>query len=166
MQRNKYLSEVSRYVKKLLEKLSEQATVEFEYDEKTANRIKILIRDSTTKVSFIQSIQFQKYDCTKIPGWNSLMEKLDLNDEIEFSYNKGQINFEVPGYLKNKIKQTILETNFMQPYIETIGYNEVFQDVDEESFIKEPDFYMFQVLPKSLDKIKFEKYNVGYYINH
>ena len=58
MQRNKYLSEVSRYVKKLLEKLSEQATVEFEYDEKTANRIKILIRDSTTKVSFIHSIQF------------------------------------------------------------------------------------------------------------
>ena len=82
------------------------------------------------------------------------MEKLDLNDEIEFSYNKGQINFEVPGHVKNKIKQTILETNFMQPYIETIGYNEVFQDVDEESFIKEPDFYMFQVLPKILDKIK------------
>ena len=47
----KYLEDITKYVRVLLEDLSEQATLEFQYDDKTASQLRNLIRDSKTKVS-------------------------------------------------------------------------------------------------------------------
>lgn len=47
----KYLEDITKYVKVLLEDLSEQATLEFQYDDKTTSQLRNLIRDSKTKVS-------------------------------------------------------------------------------------------------------------------
>ena len=48
---SKYLEDITKYVKVLLEELSAQATLEFQYDDKTASQLRNLIRDSKTKVS-------------------------------------------------------------------------------------------------------------------
>ena len=48
---SKYLEDITKYVKVLLEELSAQATLEFQYDDKTTSQLRNLIRDSKTKVS-------------------------------------------------------------------------------------------------------------------
>ena len=47
----KHVDELTTYIKTLLEELSQPASLEFEYDDKTASYLRTIIRDSKTKVS-------------------------------------------------------------------------------------------------------------------
>ena len=94
------------------------------------------------------------------------MKKLDFDDGIKYSYNKDKLCIEVPGYAKKKIETVIHETKFTQPYIESFGYDNLFEGVEEQSFINNADLYMFQILPSCLKKIDFGEYSVSDYILH
>ena len=47
----KHSNELTNYIKTLLEELSQPVSLKFEYDEKTASYLRIIIRDSKNKVS-------------------------------------------------------------------------------------------------------------------
>ena len=94
------------------------------------------------------------------------MKKLDFDDEIEYSYDKGKLCIEAPGHAKKKIETVIHETKFTQPFIKSFGYKDLFEGVEEQSFINNADLYMFQILPSCLKKIDFKKYSVSDYRLH
>ena len=90
------------------------------------------------------------------------MQKLDLGDEISYSFEKGKLSIEVPGYAKKKVENIIYETRFTQPYVKNYSFEKLFEGIDEDSFMNDIGLYMFQILPSSLEKIDFERYNVMY----
>ena len=47
----KHVEELNKYIKTLLEELSQPASLEFQYDDKTASYLRTMIKDSKTKVS-------------------------------------------------------------------------------------------------------------------
>ena len=89
------------------------------------------------------------------------MKTLDFDYEIEYSYDKGRLCIEAPGYAKKKIETVIHETKFTQPFIKSFGYDNLFEGVEEQSFINNADLYMFQILPSCLDKIDFKRFGVS-----
>ena len=90
------------------------------------------------------------------------MKKLDLGDDISYSFDKGKLFIDVPGYAKKKVADIINETRFTQPYVKSCSFEKLFEGIDEDSFMNDIGLYMFQILPSCLEKIDFERYNVMY----
>ena len=48
---SKHVEELTKYIKTLLEELSQPASLKFQYDDKTAGYLRTMIKNSKTKVS-------------------------------------------------------------------------------------------------------------------